>query len=115
MSTTASNVGRLTTYYGTGAGALSETITPGEGFRVICVMLHLSAAPTTAEDTTITFSADQGASYATVLNVQAMAGITDYAWFPPADLYLVIGDSITVAWTNTDAVTWGLLVQVENV
>lgn len=115
MSTTASNVGRLTTYFGTGAGALSETITPGEGFRVICVMLHLSAAPTTAENATITFAANQGAAYATVLNTQAMAGLTDYVWFPPNDLYLVIGDSITVAWTNTDTKTWGLLVQVENV
>lgn len=115
MSTTASNVGRLTTYYGTGAAALSEAITPGEGFRVIAVMLHLSAAPTTAENLTITFTANQGSAYAVVLDSQAMAGITDYAWFPPADLYLVIGDTITVTWTNTDTKTWGLLVQVENV
>jgi hypothetical protein len=115
MTTVSTNAGRIVKYYGTGAAALSETVSPGDGYRILAVMLHLSAAPTTAESVTVTFDSSAGSSYDTILNSQGMAGVTDYVWMPSNDLYLVNADALAVAFTNTDTNTWGLTVLLENV
>lgn len=115
MATTATATDRIVSYYGTGAAALSEAITPGNRYRVISVMVHLSAAPTSAGAITVTYQPAQGAAYYTALNTQSMVGVTDYYWTPPADLYLVYSDSLVVAYTNPDTVTYGLTVIVEKI
>ena len=96
----------------TGGNALaaSFSVPVGHTYKLISVTLHMSAAPTTSENFTITLDANAGAPYDTLLySLDLSAGsTTDLVWFPDEPLLLEGGDAIDVAYTNTDTGTYGL-------
>jgi len=92
----------------TGAIALSATAIKATEFKH--VSLKLSAAPTTSENLTITINANAGAAYDILLySVDLSSGsTTTMVWYPDEPLFLETGDSIDVAYTNTDTRTYGV-------
>jgi hypothetical protein len=76
-------------------------------FRVAdnCVLdriaLNFDAAPTTAEDATVKVNSVSGAAYSQVLSESDPATKTTLLF--DLDKTLVIGDTVNVAYTNTDA------------
>jgi hypothetical protein len=115
MTTTSATVGPVTEYYGTGSGAIAETITPGDGYKLVSVQVHNGTSPAAVENIVITDYENAGSAYYTVLNTTGMAGVTDFVWQPSGDYYFGQNDSLRVAWTNTSAVTYGLTVTFLNV
>ena len=109
------NNGAIKTYYGTGAGAIAETISPGDGYRLVSVCIHNGTAPTTVANNVITFQPEVGSAYYTLLNTQGMAGVTDLVWQPSRDLFFAANDALNIAWANADNVTYGLNVTFQNV
>lgn len=107
-------------YIVTGAAAVDHTITPGRPFRIVGVRLHLSAAPTTSENFTITLNDNNGAAYDTVLYKRdfSAGSLTDLI-LSAADLSLdpdhmfKAADFLDIDWTNTDTSTYGLVVVIE--
>lgn len=94
----------------TGAAAIAKTLAPGLKFRLLRVELHLSAAPTTSEDFTITLDAGDGSAYDVVLYTRdlSVGSVTDLV-VPFGDGYeFEADDEIDVAYTNTDTKTYGL-------
>jgi len=85
--------------------------------RLCSVTAHFSAAPTTSESFTITMNANAGAAYNTLLNSvnPSLTAMVNYVWFPDGDLYLESGDSIVLAFPNTESVTYGIQIIMEKV
>ncbi len=77
--------------------------------------IHLSAAPTTAENLTITLDAADGSAWDVLEYTLGMAGETDKIWFPDVPLILESNDVLRFAWTNTDLSTWGIRIYVEDI
>jgi hypothetical protein len=100
---------------GSAAIATSVLVPAGQVYRVVSVALHLSAAPTTSENLTITLNSATAAAYDTLLYTLDPSSVaaTNVLWQPDALLYLVAGDSLDVAWTNTNTRTYGLTVTME--
>lgn len=92
----------------TGSGALAESTTYAQAFELEEVRIHVGVAAASAENLTVTIDAAAGAAYDTLIKTVAMAGVTDYVWIPDKKSLLKAGDQIDIAWTNTDARTWGL-------
>jgi len=94
----------------TGAVAISLSLAAKRVSRVMTVTLKLSAAPTTSENFTITLNALAGVAYDTLLySVDLSASSTTaLIWYPDGELWLEPGDSIDVAYTNTDTRTYGV-------
>jgi len=94
----------------TGAGAITASQAAADGDKLASVNIHFSAAPTTSEDLTITIDANDGSAYDTVLAKidPAEFSLTDYVFVPEGDILLESGDAIDIAYTNTDAVTYGV-------
>ena len=113
--TTTSIAGRLSINYGTGAAAIAEAVAPGRTCRIVSVLIHLSAAPTAAGNVTVTLNSGGGGAYDTVLNSTSLVGTTDFAWMPNNDLYLSGGDSLDVAYVNTNTLTYGVTTTLEMV
>jgi len=101
----------------TGAAAIAATTkTTATGkYRLLSVTLNLSAAGTTSEAFSITYDANDGAAYDTLLytNDLSVGAVTDLVWFPDGDFVLEDGDAIAVAWPNTETRTYGLQVTLE--
>jgi hypothetical protein len=97
-----------------GAGSITEAIEVpvSQAYKIEHVTLHLSVAPTTSENFTITMDAKDGAQYDTLLQSVDLSAsaTTDLVWYPDEQLYLTGGDSLDVAFANTDGVTFGLQV-----
>lgn len=96
----------------TGTGAIAKTIAPAARFRLVSIRLHLSAAPSTSQDFTATVDAVAGSAYDVVLYKRdlTVGSVTDLA-VPFDETYqFQDGDEIEIAWTNTDAKTYGLTV-----
>ncbi len=95
----------------TGAAALSlsYTVPTGATFDLNSVTVKFSAAPTTSEYLTITLDSALGAAYDVVLyKVDPSAtSATSIVWMPSGPLYLRPADAVVLAYTNTDARTWG--------
>jgi len=95
----------------TGSGAISAS-TPAKtaDWALESITIHLSAVPTTSENLTITLDATDGAEYDTVLMSIDLSAYSqqDVSYQPDATLNLVAGDVVTVAYTNTDAATYGV-------
>jgi hypothetical protein len=100
----------------TGAAAIAaSTGAFAQPFELDNITLHLSAAGTTAENFTVTLNAVEAAAgvYDTVLVTQDLStdSVVDLVLTPEEDglpkLYAV-GDSIDVAWPNTETRTYGL-------
>ena len=92
----------------TGSGALAESTTYPGAFELEEVRIHVGVAAASAENLTVTIDAAAGAAYDTLIKTIAMAGVENYVWAPDKTCLLKAGDQIDIAWTNTDARTWGL-------
>jgi hypothetical protein len=94
----------------TGAGAISLTVNPAYDFYFQGITLHFSAAPTTAGNLTATLNPVEGAAYNTKLyTVDPSVGVvTDLVFQTETPLLCKNGDTIVIAYTNADGVTYGL-------
>jgi hypothetical protein len=99
---------------GSGLINVTHTVPTSRTYQLVSVSLNLNAAPTTSENYTITLDALAGAEYDIVLySLDLSAGsTTDVFWFPDQPLYLVGGDAVDVAYTNTDGRTYGVQITV---
>jgi hypothetical protein len=97
------------------AGTETATITlaPGVAFEILEVRMHLNSNPTTAEYFTVTLDCNSGSAYDVVLYKHDFSDPpnTDLLWIPHRQNDFDPGDKLVFAWTNTDAVTWGLEVK----
>lgn len=97
----------------TGALAIAATIAPGEPFQLLGIELHLSAAPTTAEDLTVTKDAGAGANYDTELYSNDLSSGSVVSLVKYFDIPIKCyhkDDEIDIAYANTDTRTYGLTV-----
>ena len=94
----------------TGAAAISSTTAAAAEFKLLKVVCHFSAAPTTSEDYSITLDSAAGAAYDTVLfsTDPSTSSATDIVFEPEGVANLKSGDEIVVAYTNTDTRTYGV-------
>lgn len=94
----------------TGSAAINTTTAIAAEFKLIAVTVHFSAAPTTSESLTVTLDATSGAAYDTILYAQnpSLSAATDLVFTPDSELKFKANDEIKVAFTNTDARTYGL-------
>ena len=101
----------------TGAVAMAEsfappgaTITPAgkdTAWELIGVTIKYSGDPG-VENLVITYNSASGAIYDTVLNTQAMSGLTSFWWSPPFKFFVAPSDTIDFAQTNGNTVTYGI-------
>lgn len=96
----------------TGSGALDLThkVPYHEVQQLLSVTLHLSAAPTTSENFTITLDSGHGGAFDTLLYSLDLstASTVNLVWQPDAPLYLFDGDAVDVKYANTDAGVFGV-------
>ena len=98
----------------TGTSAISVSYAPGYAFWLDGVTCHFSAAPTTSENFTVTLNASDGAAYDTVLySIDPSAYSAADIEFRPegGPRSCKAGDSIDVAYTNTDGRTYGVRIE----
>jgi len=95
----------------------SLVVPTGQTYRLISVTLHMSAAPTTSENFTVTLDANAGAAYDTLLYSLdlSVSSVTNLLWQPDEPLLLEGGDAIDVAYANTDGRTYGVQITAEAV
>lgn len=96
---------------GTGVGVIAVGYNPIAAFWLESITLHLSGAPVTSQDFTITLNATDGPAYDTELYSLdlSLAGVTDLVYTPDdGPLLCEAGDGIDVAYTNTDGNTYGV-------
>lgn len=100
----------IVTVDATGAAAISAATAASAEFKLIMVTCHLSAAPTTSENFTVTLNSAAGAAYDTVLysTDPSLSSATDLVFLPDSELKVKTGDEINVAYTNTDTRTYGV-------
>ena len=97
----------------TGTGNLTvgtHRITPGVPFELEEIELHLSGAPTTGTQTLV-ITKDDGVATAydkVLLSIDLVANAILDLSIMPGTKYKS-NDKVTVAWTNTDGVTFGLI------
>lgn len=99
----------------TGAAAIAKTLAPAEKFRLLRIELHLSAAPTTSENFTITLDAGDGSAYDVVLYKRdlSVGSVTDLV-IPFGEGYeFESDDELDIAYANTDTGTYGLRIVYE--
>ena len=119
MATTRTNTSeaiyRLDT--ATGAVAIAASVAAIKATEVIQITLNLNLAPTTSESLTVTINSVSGAAYDTLIYSLDLstASTTDLLWQPSEDLWLMPGDSLDIAYTNTDKRTYGLSVVTKEV
>lgn len=94
---------------GTALMQFSGTVPPGKHYRLVSVSCNFNAAPTSAEDFTITLDANAGAIYDLLLYTldPGTASVSDILWQPDEEIILEGGDAIDVAYDNTDARNYG--------
>jgi len=106
-------------FNGTGGGVvwLTATVPTGRHYQLVSVSIALDAAPTTSENFTITLNANAGAEYDVLLYSLdlSVGSTTDLMWSPESDIILGGGDSIDVAYTNTDTGTYGVQITMRTV
>ena len=78
----------------TGTTAISTLTTIGANFKLSKIVVHLSAAPTTSENLTVTLDSNAGSAYDTVLfSIDPSAdNLQDIVYFPEGDMQFVSGD-----------------------
>lgn len=91
----------------TGSAAIAETLAPGVKFRLLRIELHLSSAPTTSENLTVTNDSVEGAAFDTLLDSQDLSdgSLTDLILLYGKGYEYESGDEIDLAYTNTDTRT----------
>lgn len=100
---------------GGGLIVLSASVPEGSAYRLMHVTLHLSAAPVTAGNLTVTLNGEGGSNYDTLLKTASMVGVTDWTWQPDTDLILLGGDAVDVAYANPDARVYGVQITLKAV
>lgn len=95
-----------------GTETVKIAIKPNTPFRFVGFFIHLSAAPTTGEDFTITLDAADGSQYDVNIYTRdfSSASDLDIIWTIPEDSQIPYekDDIIRVAWANTDDRTYGM-------
>ena len=99
---------RLKRQIATGAGVLADSVSASRMIRVMEVRLHLDAAASATEDFTITLNSVSGTKYDVNLVTQDMAGVGDLIWRPDAPVILAKGDTLDIAFANSDTNEFGL-------
>lgn len=101
----------------TGAAAIAASATAKRVCRLGSIAVKFSAAPTTSEDLTVTLNSMTGAAYDTVLLTvdPSTDSTTSIVYIPDAPLLLEPGDAVDVAYTNTDTVTYGVTITLDEV
>jgi hypothetical protein len=96
----------------TGAVAISNSTVIQRVARLVSVSVKFSVAPTTSENLTVTLNNVEGVAYDVVLlsTDPSSGAVTSIVYLPDSELWLAPGDSIDVAYTNTDTRTYGLQV-----
>lgn len=99
----------------TGSGAIAASTASTKRFRLISVTVHLNAGPTTSQDLVVALDALDGPEYDTVLKRVDLSLVpaVDIVYIPDGDLLMEAGDQIVVEYTNTDGVTYGLRIVIE--
>ena len=99
----------------TGAVAIAKTLAPAAKFRLLSVTLHMSSAPTTSQNFTVTLDAGDAAAYDTVLVSRdlSVGSVTDQVWTFGEGYEFESDDEIDIAYTNTDTRTYGLRIVYE--
>ena len=94
---------------GTAMLRFSGTVPVGKTYRLVSVSCNFNAAPTSAEDFTVTLDANAGAVYDVLLYTldPAAGATTDILWQPDQEIILEGGDVIDVLYDNTDARLYG--------
>jgi hypothetical protein len=105
------------TFSGTGAITREMVVPTDSVYRLISVSVNFDIAPTTSENLTITCDDAAGSAYDMLLyTLDVSAGATtDILWQPDEEFMLIGGDHVDVAFTNTDARTYGLVYTVKRV
>jgi hypothetical protein len=98
-------------YKATASGALAQSINISDAFELEEIRLHLDAAAT-QEDFTVTINSSDGTAYDVNLLTVSMSGTQDIVFRPIRAVPVSRKDVLDMAWTNTDAATWGLKVTV---
>ena len=97
----------------TGAAALAASLAPDTQYQLLGFELHLSAAPTTSENFTLTKDSGVGSTYDAVLYTRDLSSgsVVDVVYYfnPPIKCYHR-DDQVDFAWTNTDLRTYGLTI-----
>ena len=106
----------VTVFNATGSGAIALSATGGR-FRLVEVTVKFSTIPTTSEDATLTLDANDGSGYDAVLaRVDPSTGTgTGDVVISGDDHIYESGDELDLAFTNTDARTYGARIVVEPV
>jgi len=102
----------------TGTAAITSSAAIVKPTRLISVSCKFNAAPTTSENLTITANLASGAVYDVLLySVDPSASsLTDLVWLPDEPMWFYDGDSIDIAYTNTDTEDYGIeIVMMESV
>ncbi len=101
----------------TGAVAMAASFTVVRACRLLGVTVKFSAAPTSSENLTITKNANAGAAYDVVLGSvdPSVGSLTSVVWEPQQEIWLEPGDSVDVAYTNTNTRTYGTQITLREV
>lgn len=104
----------------TGAVALATSFAPRDRVWVKQIDVHFGGAPTTSESLTITLNSALGADYDTLIysTNPSLTSMTDLhqsegGYQSPLPILLVYGDSLDIAFANTDANTIGVSIYYE--
>lgn len=94
---------------GTAIMDFTGVVPAGQHYRLVSVSCNFNAAPTTAENFTVTLDSNAGAIYDLLLySLDPSAGATsDILWQPDEEIILEGGDAIDVQFDNTDARNYG--------
>jgi hypothetical protein len=98
----------------TGSAAIALTCAPADQYQVVTVLVHFSAAPTTAADLNITVNSGNGPEYDTLIYTidPSTSSITSLVW-SPCSMILLKGDAVEVSYSNPDDRTYGVTVYYE--
>ncbi len=105
------------TYSGTGPMLASAACPVGRAYRLASVAVVFATAPATSENLTVELNSIDGDAYDVRLYTvdPSAASTTDVLWLPDEAFYLVGGDSIDVAYANTDRRAYTVSVTFEGV
>jgi len=100
------------------ADTVKVAIAPSHSFEFLEIEAHLSSAPTTSEDFTVTKDSNLGTNFdVNLLTKDFSAGsIVSYIWTPTSRLvYSDAKDILRISWDNTDARDYGLTLKYRKI
>ena len=101
------NIRRFT--FDVAGGAIAQTFAPSGPLWLRGLLIHVSAAPTTAGSFTVTLDSQFGAAYDTVLySIDLSTASTTDVFNNDLELLLEAGDALDVAYANADGRTIGV-------